>query len=470
MAERKIFAGPRVRRLRLSLGLTQTAMAEGLGISPSYLNLIERNQRPLTVQLLLRLSSVYKVDLDQLQGEGGGVATQLREVFADALLSGEIPGDQELIEVAEGAPNAAVGIIKLYRAYKEQAARLTDLADLLAREGHETSLGRTRLPMDEVRETLEKRPFVFPGIDDAAEAFAAQLSPGDDLAGALKAWLRTTHGIVVRMLPAHAMPTLRRRYDRHSMRLFLSERLSSFDRLREIAQEAALLAFGSAIAAELEGLALSSGEALRIGRFELARYGAHALMMPHGSFLAAAQRSRYDIDLLASRFDVSFEQAAHRLVSLGKAGGPAFFLMEVDHAGNILRRAGAQGFPQARFGGLCPKLGLHAAFARPGQLLAERVEMPDGAGFLTLSRTIEGPQAGFGERVRRTAMLVGCDIATAAETVYGPAAELPAARVLAGTACRLCERQGCLSRAQPPVTRPLGLDEMVTGLSAFDFQ
>ena len=39
-----------------------------------------------------------------------------------------------------------------------------------------------------------------------------------------------------------------------------------------------------------------------------------------------------------------------------------------------------------------------------------------------------------------------------------------------GIACRLCERQGCLARAEPPVTRPLGLDEMVTGLSAFDFQ
>ncbi len=47
MAERKIFAGPKVRRIRNGLGLTQSAMAEELGISPSYLNLIERNQRPL---------------------------------------------------------------------------------------------------------------------------------------------------------------------------------------------------------------------------------------------------------------------------------------------------------------------------------------------------------------------------------------------------------------------------------------
>ncbi len=52
MAEQKIFAGPRIRRIRNTLGLTQTAMAEELAISPSYLNLIERNQRPLTVQLL----------------------------------------------------------------------------------------------------------------------------------------------------------------------------------------------------------------------------------------------------------------------------------------------------------------------------------------------------------------------------------------------------------------------------------
>ena len=69
MAEQKIFAGPRIRRIRNALGLTQTAMAEGLGISPSYLNLIERNQRPLTVQLILQLASVYKVEPEELQGQ-----------------------------------------------------------------------------------------------------------------------------------------------------------------------------------------------------------------------------------------------------------------------------------------------------------------------------------------------------------------------------------------------------------------
>lgn len=469
MAENKIFAGARVRRIRNGLSLTQTAMAEALGISPSYLNLIERNQRPLTVQLLLKLSSVYKVDLDELQGEATGSVTQLREVFADPLLSGELPGDQELIEVAEAAPNAAMGVLKLYRAYREQSLRLKDLSALLSDQGHMAALSDARLPMDEVRDIFENRPHYFAGIDEAAEAFHAQLSPGDDLAGALKTWLRKEHGLTVRTLPVHVMPDLRRRFDRHSMRLFLSERLSAQDQLREIAMEAAQIAFPEAITTDLQSLAFSTGEARRIGRFELARYAAHAIMMPYGGFLAAAQRAKYDIDVLSARFQVSFEQAASRMVTLQRPGaaGLPFFLMEVDHAGNRLRKAGASGFPQARFGGSCPKLNVHAAFAQAGQVLADRVEIFGGGEFVTVARTIDGPRANFQERVRRTAILVGCDAVQASETVYGA---VPLATVAGGTACRLCERQGCLARAEPPVTRPLGLDEMVTGLSAFDFQ
>ncbi|MDR6754778.1 putative transcriptional regulator/transcriptional regulator with XRE-family HTH domain [Mycoplana sp. BE70] len=471
MAENKIFAGPKVRRIRNTLGLTQTAMAQALSISPSYLNLIERNQRPLTVQLLLRLASVYKVDLEDLQGEASGSARQLREVFADPLLAGELPGDQELVEVVEAAPNVAGGILKLYRAYREQALRLSDLAELLSREGRATSLAGARLPMDEVREKLEQRPNYFDGIDLAAELFHETLAPGDDLMGALKGWLKREHGVVVRLLPIHAMPTLRRRFDRHSMRLFLSERLSMHDQLREVAMEAVQIVLQGEIAAELDQLGLSGGEARRIARFELARYAAHALMMPYESFCATAQRVRFDIDALRSRFSVSYEQAANRLTMLQRPGRSALplFLLEIDVAGHRLRRAGAQGFPQARFGGGCPKLNIHAAFAQPGQIIVDQVEMPDGAAFLLVSRTLEGPQATFGERVRRTALLIGCDAAMAAETVYGEATG-QRAPIQVGTACRLCERQGCLARAEPPVTRPLGLDEMVAGVSLFDFQ
>lgn len=315
MAEVKIFAGPKVRRIRNGLGITQTAMAEGLGISPSYLNLIERNQRPLTVQLILKLASVYKIDVEALHGETSSAAAELREVFSDPLLAGEIPGGEELIEVAEAAPNVALGLTKLYRAYREQAARLTDLAGFLAQSGHETMLSAAKLPMDEVRETFAARPNHFAAIDAAAEDFHARLAPSEDLATSLRDWLRAEHGIVVRTLPIHAMPNLRRRYDRHSMRLFLSERLYPHDQLREMAQEACQIALHEEISSTLATLGLSSAEASRIGRFELARYAALALMMPYGAFLAAAQRARYDIGILCARFRVSFEQAANRLAA-----------------------------------------------------------------------------------------------------------------------------------------------------------
>jgi predicted transcriptional regulator/DNA-binding XRE family transcriptional regulator len=481
MAEQKIFAGPRIRRIRNARGLSQTGMAQALGISPSYLNLIERNQRPLTVQLILKLAAVYRIEPEELQVEAGVSAAALKEVFSDPLLAGELPGDQELIDVAEAAPNAAAAVVKLYRAYREQAARLTDLSELLAREGRATALAGTRLPADEVRERLERRPNHFPAIETAAEGFHAELAPGDDLLAALKGWLKAQHGIAVRTLPAATMPNWRRRYDRHTQRLFVSERLSPFDRLREVAMEASLLRMRDAIAGEVEALQLASDEARRLARFELARYAAHALMMPYEAFLMAARRSRYDAEVLAARFSVSFEQAANRLTSLARPGaaGLPFFLMEVDQAGNRLRHAGAAGFPHSRFGGGCVKLAVHVAFGQPGQVLAEPVEMPDGARFFTVCRTLEGPQAGYGERPRRTALLLGCDFELAGETIYGSAFTAsgaagagptrPAANPI-GPACRLCERAGCLARAEPPVTRPLGLDEVVTGLSAFDFQ
>ncbi len=477
MADQKIFAGPRIRRIRTQRELTQTAMAADLGISPSYLNLIERNQRPLTVQLLLKLAATYKLDVNELQGTGETTLPQLKEMFADPLLSGELPGDQELIEISEGAPNVSAALIKLYRAYRESQERLTDLSDMLAREGHETRVASTRLPADEVRDTLEKRPNHFARLEEEADSFTKLLAPGDDLAGALKTWLRAERGITVRVLPVDAMPNWRRRYDRHSNRLFISERLSPFDQKREVAMEAAMIRMQVAITAEIEDLKLSSHEAQRIARFEMARYAAHALMMPYARFFEVAARVRYDIDVLKSRFGVSFEQAANRLTMLQRreASGIPFFMAEIDQAGNRFRRAGARGYPQARFGGSCPKLPVHDAFNTPGHILVEAVQMPDGVEFLVIARTLEGPQGAFHERPRRTAILLGCEIAHRNDVVYGAALrgsetdEARPAAVPVGPACRVCERAGCLARAEPPITRPLGLDDMTTGLSVFDF-
>ena len=64
--ERPVYLGPRLRRLRRDLGLTQAHMAGDLDISASYVALLERNQRPLTADLLMRLARTYRLDLADL--------------------------------------------------------------------------------------------------------------------------------------------------------------------------------------------------------------------------------------------------------------------------------------------------------------------------------------------------------------------------------------------------------------------
>ncbi len=476
MADQKIFAGPKIRRLRNELKLTQTNMAKELSISPSYLNLIERNQRPLTVQLLLKLAQNYQIDINTLQtGEEEEAKASLKEVFADPLLAGELPSDSEMIELSEAAPNAAQAMLKLYRAYREGQTRLSDLSQLMAKDGTMTTAPTARIPFDEVRDTFENHSSCFPELEDTASQMVEMLkktAPNEDLFLQLTQWLKEKHNISVQILPNETMPHWRRRYDRHSQRIFLTERLSRQDCIQELASEAAILAFKERIHDEAEFLNFTSDEAKRLARFELARYVALAMMMPYQPFLAAARRLRYDIEILASRFNVSFAHAAFRLINLHRKPdtGLPFFILELDQAGNILRRAGAAGFPTSRFGGACPKLIVHHAFTVPGSVNAEYVITPENAEFLTVARTVRGPQAGFGERPNRTALLIGLDKGFANETVYGDLISKNKSHANEiGPSCRLCERRGCIARAQPPLTQPLGLDEMVAGLSTFDY-
>ncbi|MEL6966520.1 MAG: short-chain fatty acyl-CoA regulator family protein [Pseudomonadota bacterium] len=523
MADTKVFAGPRVRRIRTGLGLTQTAMAEALEISPSYLNLIERNQRPLSAQLVLKMVSRFQVEPEQLQpSDTGAVISNLRDVFSDPLLSGELPGDTELLELADSAPNAAQAMTKLHRAYKEQQQRLSDLMALMRQGGGllgvnsgQTSqnnvfgaLGQ-RLPTEQVRALFEERPWCFPGLERAAERIVKTLGDDGPRMAALYARMRAHHGVSVQILSVEAMPTLRRRFDRHSKRLFVSERLPRPERAEVLAQELVRLQESDALAEEVALLGLTDDEAQRLARAELSRYAALAVLMPYGRFQRAAERVGFDPSILATRFEMGLWQSAQRLVSLqdrsdGRRASLPFFAMEIDQRGTILRRIGAKGFPRSAFGGDCPKLSVHAAFSRPGEIIAERVINTADDVFLTLSGTAPGPDTGAGERPRRTGVLLGLEDKHAqallrasnpktakegqADSGSGPiifeksdvvARTLVHARLLPdpliappvaiGPSCRLCERHDCVARNAPPLTEPAGLDDASEGFGAYGF-
>ena len=118
--QEKILVGHKLRRFRQSAGLSQTAMAEALDISPSYLNLLEHNQRPLTVALLLKLGNSFDIDMKSFaEDDSPALMTDLAEVFADPLLSGERVSRRELQDLVTAAPSAARGMLSLFQAYRK---------------------------------------------------------------------------------------------------------------------------------------------------------------------------------------------------------------------------------------------------------------------------------------------------------------------------------------------------------------
>src|SRR3982751_4767160 len=98
----KLFLGHRLRRLRRDRQLSQTDMAQTLGISPSYLNHLERNQRPVTAALLLKLAELYEIDVREFASVGGMRTSHeaLTEIFSDILLSDLGVPRYELAELA----------------------------------------------------------------------------------------------------------------------------------------------------------------------------------------------------------------------------------------------------------------------------------------------------------------------------------------------------------------------------------
>ena len=467
---RKIMAGPQLRRLRSTLGLSQSAMAAELGISVSYLNLVERNQRPLTAQLLIRLSETYSIDARDFAGseDSQGVA-EIEEVLADPLLSPLQVPRSEMRAALDQAPTLVAALKRLHGAY----AGVAELGSGLAGAQSETERGGP-LPggadvVERVRTFLQSSDNHFPALEDLAEQLSAELGQVEgDLLHALTLRLRARHGIRVQVLPLKEMGVSLRHYDRHRRKLMISELLEPAGRCFQAAYQIGLLEAGGIIGGILGASDLRSAQAEKLGRITLANYFAAALTMPYGRFLAAAQELGYDVEMLGARFGASWEQVAHRLTTLSRpsARGVPFFMVRVDNAGNVSKRFSSGAFPFSRFGGTCPRWNLHDAFRHPGRTLTQLIEMPDGKRFLSVARMVRRLATPWGEPEAAFAVGLGCEERFAPHLVY--ARGLKEMRPTGiGVNCRLCERANCPSRAAPPLIGGLELSEATRGLSPF---
>ena len=455
--------GRTIRRLRLEQGLTQQALALRLGISPSYLNLIEHDQRPVTASLLIKLGQVLTVDLAALSGtRERQVEAGLREVLSDPLLGLEEVPEAEVAAMAASAPQAARAMLALYRAWR--VAR-EDASGLALPSGR-----RLLLPNEEARDFFHDRANHFSDLEQVAEGIAGELrAVPAEMNHAVAERLRRTHGVTVSV---GRLDGALRRYDPALRRLDLSESLPRESRGFQMAFQLMLLEAREAVEAVAAPAELSSAEARALVRIGLLNYAAAALLMPYAPFLAASRELRHEVEALAARFGVSFEQAGHRLSTLQRADarGVPFFFLRVDPAGNVDKRFSAAGFPFARFGGSCPKWIVHQAFATPSVTRVQVAQLQDGAAFLCFARAIAAPTTHWGEPAPMHVVAMGCDLSRAAEVVYADGLDLERAAVGIGLSCRLCERTDCRSRAFPPLEHRLTLDLNEHGASPWRFE
>nr|WP_194215940.1 short-chain fatty acyl-CoA regulator family protein [Kordiimonas pumila] len=472
MVAKKIFAGPRIRRLRREWGLSQSQMAAELGFSTSYLNLVERNQRPVSAQFLLRLAEVYDVELTAFAGTDEARAfADLSEILADPMFKGIGLSRAEMQDMADAAPRAVEAFSLVYKSLQQARQSATELSTQVAqREGGESD---SSFPVDEVRDFIHDRKNYFPELDEAAESLHEELGlQRDDAFMVLSGRLDEEHGIRVRIMPHEVMPETLRHFDLHRRQLLVNEMLDNGTRIFQLALQIALLEFKPMIQRVGDAHTWQTEEASRLVRMSLANYFAGALLMPYRRFLSDAKALKYDIEHLGRRYGTSFEQVCHRLTTLQRPGerGVSFFFIRIDKAGNVSKRFSAGRFHFSRFGGTCPLWRVHDTFSTPGRIDTQIIQMPDDTRYFSVARTVRRVGARYGQPDQQLAIGLGCDIAYARELVYSKGHDLENIDATpVGPNCRLCERPSCPQRANPPINRSLILDDRSRGVSAYRF-
>lgn len=456
---RKTFLGVRLKRLREERGITQAALAKALDLSPSYLNQIENNQRPLTVAVLLRLNAAFGVDVQLFaEDDEARLIGELKDALSDPAVSDPI-ATSELREIASAMPAVGRAIVTLHRRYRQAAERAEALTARLA-PGAEAAGVLPLLPYEQVRDFFYANHNYFHDLDDAAERLAARLggAAGAAAAPAFAARLESAHGVRVT-----ADGDADRLYRRSGDALRLSPRMRPGQQAFQMATQLAFLEAGDILERLADEAAKGDKETRALARIGLAHHFAGALLMPYAGFLASAEDRRYDIERLGQLYGLGFETICHRLSTLQRpnARGVPFVFVRVDRAGNISKRQSATDFHFSRVGGACPLWNVYEAFAQPSRILTQIARMPDGRAYLWVARTVSRPAGAYGAIPKTFAIALGCDLRHADRLVYAKGLDLadPDAATPIGAGCKVCERPTCPQRAFPPVGQKLVIDE-----------
>lgn len=479
---RQIPVGHRLRRHRKEFGLTQIALAEAVGISPSYLNLIEHNRRPIGGGLLMHLAAALGLEPGALSGsEEGRVLADLGEMTTDSVFE-ETPLDpREFSPAIATTPAMVRALLALYRAYRSSLDEVDILSERLShdpfladashsvltritairtvaeifynyddlevdqrahfnqtlmRESERLAESATEIfnflergaagrravnPAEEVDDLLYDNNNYFPELEERAEELRRVVDPDGGLfLTDLILHLEAQHGVHVERLPSEELPS-RGQYWNPERRIFqLSRGLAITSSRFLTARLVCRLEAGQEIEAVANRARLTTETARERAIEALVSYTAAALLFPYETFREAAQELRHDIEMLQQQFAASWEQVCHRLTTLRQPGreGVPFHFLRTDIAGNISKRFSASGLQLPRYSGACPRWAVHEAYLTPNRLVTQYVRLPDNTTYLFVARAERRGGGGYWAPQAVHSVMIGCDTAFSKDIVY----------------------------------------------------
>lgn len=447
----KTYVGSRLRQLRKERDLTQADLAAELGLSPSYVNQIEHDVRPLTVPVLLRITEAFGVDATFFSlNDDSRLMAELESVIHDDEIN-QVPIDMhELSELVYNHPDIARAMVAMHRRYASVRDKLSLIMDSPA-EGAEA----LAMPHEEVRDFFYARQNYLHDLDVRSEKLGMKLGAGDApmsaVDEALRLYAREEYGVEV--TTASGDNDLVHHFDPSSRILTVHSHLSLGQRAFRLASELALLEFAKDVEALLSAEGFRSDASRELARRGVGSYAAAAILMPYRRFHRSAEQHGYDIEHLSQIFGVGYETIASRLSTLQrpKLRGIPFTFVRVDRAGNMSKRQSATGLHFSNAGGTCPLWVVYEAFATPGKIHRQHAQMPDGRHYLWTARTVQHRRSHFAATGKIFAVGLGCESRHAQRTVYGQGLDLldPSVATPIGPGCRMCSRARCTQRAFP---------------------
>jgi len=471
MSQLDLKIGPKIKAFRRQLGIQANKLAEQLGISPSYLNLIEGGKRRIDGDLLLKVCQELKIELSDLTTKSDlNLANNISELLDDELFEDLDILGPEVKDLVNTNPKIARALIKLGDNFKQKDHEMINKVENLS--GKIIDSRKASFPGEVISDFLQENKNYFPKLEEFANTIFDKVQKNNRTRYiALCEFLKDEYSITVKDIIPEENKPFSKIYKKNKNELWLSDYVSLETKklyaAAQIAHEGAM----KEINEYLSKFKFPSDESKKLTQIALLNYCGAAILMPYKLFHSECKKLKYDLELLQNTFATSFEQVAHRVTCLQdpKLPGIPFHMLRVDIAGNISKRFSLSGIEIPRYGGACPRWNVYSAFTRPGVIQAAVSKMTNGEKYVCIARTVEKGVGRFGQSKSILSIGLGCEAKYAKDFIYTENIDVTDKKteIPIGVSCRTCDRLDCSQRAFPPLHKKFDVDINSRGVSVY---